>query len=174
MKKILFVFILVLFLSFALTAGEQEVVIDDMEPFTYAAMGFTGSFEKMEQSIGTFMQEFFKQGLTPGGPLLGIYYNDPMKTKVEDLKWAVGFPVPKDAAVKEPLKKIDTTFKKAAVYLYTGPYEKMDKAYEKIFQYIEKSGYKMIWPCYDKYLNNPQEVKPEDLKTEMIVPVEKK
>jgi len=174
MKKILFVLLLVIFGCFVLSASEEGVVIKDMDPFSYAAMEFSGSFEKMEQSIGQFMQEFFKQGLQPGGPLLGIYYNDPTTVKAEELKWAVGFPVPEDAGVEAPLKKIDTTFKKAAVYLYTGPYEKMDKAYQMIFKHIEDKGCKMVWPCYDKYLNNPQEVKPEDLKTEIIVPVEKK
>ncbi|MFC2156064.1 GyrI-like domain-containing protein [Acidobacteriota bacterium] len=174
MKKTFFVLLLIVFLSFALSAGEEGVVIKDMEPFSYAVMEFTGSFEKMEQNIGLFMQEFFKQGLQPGGPLLGIYYNNPTQVKEEELKWAVGFSVPKDAKVEAPLKKVETTFKKAAVYLYTGPYEKMDKAYETVFKHIEEKGCKIAWPCYDKYLNNPQTVKPEELKTEIIVPVEKK
>ncbi|MCK5056234.1 MAG: GyrI-like domain-containing protein [Candidatus Aminicenantes bacterium] len=174
MKKTFLLFLLIVFVSFVLSAGEEEVVIKDMEPFSYAAMDFTGSFEKMEQSIGLFMKEFFKQGLQPAGPVLGVYYNDPSQVKEEDLKWAVGFSVAKDTKVQAPLKKVETTFKKAAVYLYTGPYEKMDKAYEKIFKYIEDKGCKMVWPCYDKYLNNPQTVKPEELKTEIIVPVEKK
>jgi AraC family transcriptional regulator len=174
MKKTFFAFLLIVFLSFALFAGEEEVVIKDMESFSYAAMEFTGSFEKMEQSIGLFMQEFFKQGLQPAGTLLGVYYNDPAQVKEEELKWAVGFPVAKESNVLAPLKKVETTFKKAAVYLYTGPYEKMDKAYEKIFKHIEDKGCKVAWPCYDKYLNDPRTVKPEELKTEIIVPVEKK
>jgi AraC family transcriptional regulator len=176
MKKTLFVsvVVLILFTCFVSAAGEQEAVIKDMESFTYAAMGFSGSFDKMEQNIGAFMQEFFKQGLKPAGTLLGIYYNDPEQVKAEDLKWAIGFPVAKEAKVLAPLKKIDTTFKKAAVYLYTGPYEKMNIAYEKVFKFISDSGCKALWPCYDKYLNNPQTVKPEELQTEIIVPVEKK
>lgn len=174
MKRIIFVFILVFFMSFVLPAGEQKVVIKDMEPFWYAAMEFEGSFTQMEKNVGIFMQEFFKQGLTPGGPVLGIYYNDPMQVKEEDLKWAIGFPIAADAAVQEPLKKVQTKFKKAAVYLHIGPYEQLDKAYAKVMKYIDDNGYKMIMPTYDRYLNNPNEVKPEELKTETIVPVEKK
>lgn len=174
MKKTFLVLMLVFFLISVMAAGEQEVVIKDMEPFCYAAMDFKGSFTQMEKNIGIFMQEFFKQGLTPAGPVLGIYYNDPMQVKEEDLQWAVGFPVAKDAEVAKPLKKVTTKFKKAAVYLHIGPYEQLDKAYMKIMKYINDKGYKMVMPTYDRYLNDPKTVKPEELKTETIVPVEKK
>ena len=174
MKKTFLVFTLVLIMGSGLLAGEQKVVIKDVEPLWYAAMGFKGSFNRMEKNIGVFMQEFFKQGLTSGGPVLGIYYNDPAKDKEEDLKWAVGFPVAGDAKVQAPLKKVQTKFKKAAVYLHIGPYEEFEQVYAKIFKYISDNGYKVVWPVYDKYFNNPKEVKPEELKTEIIIPVEKK
>ena len=50
MKKSFLLFLLIVFFSFALPAGEEAVTIKDMKPFSYAAMAFTGSFEKMEQN----------------------------------------------------------------------------------------------------------------------------
>jgi effector-binding domain-containing protein len=82
--------------------------------------------------------------------------------------------VGKDASLKPPLKKAEFKHKTVAVYLHIGPYENMDKAYDKIFKYAEDNDYKILWPTYDKYLNNPMQVKPEELKTEMMVPLEKK
>jgi effector-binding domain-containing protein len=62
-----------------------------------------------------------------------------------------------------------------AVYLYVGPYEKSAGAYTKIMEFIEKSGFKAAGPIMEKYLDmNPQAVKPEELRTEINVPVEKK
>jgi AraC family transcriptional regulator len=152
----------------------QEVEIKEIESSWYACMVFGGPFDRMEKSVQTFIGEFFKQGLAPTGALLGIYFNDARLVKPEELKWDVGFPVNKDANVQPPLKKVEFKKTTAAVYLHIGPYENMDKAYEKIFKFVEDNGYKIVWPVFDKYLNNPMEVKPEELKTEMIIPVEKK
>lgn len=178
MKKIILTSVLIftvglLSLSTGAWAG-QEVVIKDMEPFSYAYMGFGGSFDQMGKNIGLFMQTFFKQGLTPVGPPLGIFYNDPTVVKEADLKWAIGFPVADGTKVAEPLIVKKTTFKKAAVYLHIGPYEESDKAYEIILKYIDEKGYKVIWPTFEKYLNDPQTVKPQELQSQIIVPVEKK
>jgi AraC family transcriptional regulator len=128
----------------------------------------------MEKEVNSFMGEFFKQGLTPNGPFLGIYYNNPREVKEEELRWEIGFPVANDADVKAPLNKKEFKSHKAVVYLHTGPYENLDKSYDKVLKYIEDNGYKVVWPVYDKYINNPQMVKPEELKTEITVPIEKK
>lgn len=172
MKRILI--LTVLMFGFLMFAGGQEVEIKNVESFTYAAMDFSGSFAQMEKNIGLFMAEFFKQNLMPAGPLLGIYYNDPTTAKEEEIKWAIGFPVVKEAVVNPPLKKVDTQFKQAAFYLYVGPYEETAKAYEKIMKFIDEKDYKMAWPTYERYLDNPDDVKPAELRTEIFIPVEKK
>jgi AraC family transcriptional regulator len=153
---------------------EQKVVIKEGESFWYAFMEFGGPYDKMEKSVQTFMAEFFKQGLAPAGPFIGVYFNDPRQVKPEELKWNIGFQVSKDANIQPPLKKAEFKHKTIAVYLHIGPYEKMNQAYEKVFKYAEDKGYKTLWPTYDKFLNNPMQVKPEELKTEVIVPLEKK
>jgi AraC family transcriptional regulator len=180
MKKTIFVWVCIILMGAAAAfAGQQEktgseVVIKEGEPFCYAEMEFGGSFDQMEKSIQTFMGEFFKQGLVPAGPFIGVYFNDPKTVRPEELKWNLGFQVSTDANVQPPLKKTEFKHKTVAVYLHIGPYGNMDKAYEKIFKYVEDNGYKTIWPVYDKYLNSPMEVSPEELKTEVMVPVEKK
>jgi len=155
-----------------LTMAEQKVVIKDGTPFWYAKMDFQGSFKNMGKNIGSFMTEFFKQGLQPGGVLMGVYFNNPGEVKEEELKWAIAFPVAKDANVKESLKKVEFNRKKVAVYLHIGPYDKLNQAYDKVFKYAKAKGYEIKWPTYDRYLNNPMQVKPEELKTELIVPLE--
>jgi AraC family transcriptional regulator len=180
MKKTIFVFVCIILLGVTVVfAGqeqktEQKVVIKEGESFWYAYMEFKGPFDQIEKSIQKFMGEFFKQGLAPAGPFLGVYFNDPRKVKPEELKWNLGFPVRNDVKVEAPLKKAEFKHKTIAVYLHIGPYENMEKSYDKIFKYAEDNGYKPLWPTYDKYLNNPMQVKPEELKTEVIVPVEKK
>jgi len=177
MKKTIFVWVCIILAGAAVVfAGQQEkagqeVVIKEGKSFWYAYMEFGGSFDRMEKSIQTFMGEFFKQGLAPAGPFIGVYFNDPSKVKPEELKWNLGFTVSNDAKVQSPLKKTEFKHKTVAVYLHIGPYENTGKAYDKIFKYVKDHGYKITRPTYEKYLNDPRQVRPEELKTEVIVPV---
>ncbi|NIM13737.1 MAG: hypothetical protein GTO45_16810 [Candidatus Aminicenantes bacterium] len=183
MKKTAFTFILVEVLVLTAFASgyvyaeeqtEQQVVIKEGKPFYLALMEFSGSYEKIPQAVNKVMTEFSKQGLTPVGTLHGIYYNRPQGLKPEELKWAVGFPVPKDANVLAPMKKLECNHKEIATYMHIGPYEKMEPSYNKILKFVESKGYKVVFPAYEKYLNNPYEVKPEELKTKIVIPIEKK
>ncbi|MGE5340085.1 MAG: GyrI-like domain-containing protein [Candidatus Omnitrophota bacterium] len=173
MKKQLFLIFLLMGMGIMMLAQEAPVTIKEGQSYTCAVQEFTGPYTDMEKNIGAFIGEFFRQGLTPAGPMVGIYYNSPMNTKPEDLKWAIGFIVPHDAAVKAPLKKIDWKYPTVVSMMYVGPYEKSSVAYAKMNDYINKNNYKMVGPIQEKYLDNPQQVKPENLRTEISIPVEK-
>jgi effector-binding domain-containing protein len=173
LKKIFpYVFIYVLLAGYA-TAG-QEVTVTDMEGFHCASLEFKGSYDQMAANIQKFMQEFFKQGLTPAGPLVGLYFNAADTVPESELRWAIAFPIDKAAEVKTPLRKREFPAGKVAKYLHVGPYSGLGGAYQKIFDFLKESRYQALWPTMDRYLNNPMQVKPEELKTEILVPVAEK
>jgi len=170
--------IVVLCLALSVCPGlsrAQEIQIKEIAPFSYAYLECIGSYQQIPGKIGTFMGEFFKQKLWPAGQFFGLYLNSPQQVKEEELKWQVGFPVAKDATVAAPLKKGEFPHTRIAVYLYVGPYENVGSAYGRIVQYIDTSGYKVSGPIMEKYLDqNPQAVKPADLRTEINIPIDKK
>lgn len=173
MKKAMFVFVLIALWAAVLSG--QAVVIQDTTPFTYAYLECLGSYAQIPAKIGVFMPEFFKQNLMPVGNFFGMYLNAPGQVKEEELQWRLGFPVAPESAVAAPLLKGECKATKIAVYLYVGPYEKVGDAYAKVFEFAEKNGYKVAGPPMEKYLDmDPAAVKPEDLKTEINIPVEKK
>ena len=173
MKKALFAFIFLALGIFALSA--QEVVIQDATPFTYAYMECSGPYSQIPAKIGLFMPEFFKQNLMPAGNFFAMYLNAPGQVKEEELQWRLAFPVAAESAMAAPLLKGECKATQMAVYLHVGPYDKVGDAYVKIFAFIEKSGYKMAGPTIEKYLDmDPMAVKPEELRTEIHVPVVKK
>lgn len=180
MKRILVVSVLLTAVLFAVqlldagTEDKNEPAIKEVNGFVYCCMEFTGPYSKMEKEIQTFMGEFFKQGQMPMGPPLSAYFNSPEEVKEEELKWAFGFEVPKGTKIKEPLKLIEVKKQTAAVYVHHGPYENLHKSHVMLSEFVKKQGYKEVYPVFDKYLNNPMQVKPEELKTELIVPVVKK
>jgi AraC family transcriptional regulator len=170
MKKTIFAFALITFMA-AFVCG-QEVVIQDTTPFTYAYLECSGSYNQIPAKIGVFMPEFFKQNLMPAGNFFGMYLNAPGQVKEEELQWRLAFPVAGESVVAAPLQKGECQATKIAVYLYVGPYEKVGDAYAKMFEFIAKNGYKAAGPTIEKYLDmNPEAVKPEELRTEINLPV---
>ncbi len=56
---------------------------------------------------------------------------------------------------------------------HKGPYEQCKTTYNEIFNWIYENRYRITGPTREYYLNNPKEVKPEEIKTEIYAPIQK-
>ncbi|MBY8983007.1 MAG: GyrI-like domain-containing protein [Candidatus Lokiarchaeota archaeon] len=124
--------------------------------------------EELSEKIGKNMQEIFqyifKNGATPRGPPVAIFY------KVDKKEIDVELGVPIVAPIKEKGKfKLSTTpGGKSAFTLYIGPYEKIDPAYNAIKNWVKDNGYEGTDIWWEVYCTNPQEnPNPNDWKTEV-------
>ena len=61
---------------------------------------------------------------------------------------------------------------KMAKTSHKGPYEECGPTYEKLFAWLAMNGKKLIGPTRELYLNDPHEVPPEEILTEIFAPVE--
>ena len=55
--------------------------------------------------------------------------------------------------------------------IHRGPYESCEPTYLQLFAWIEKKGFQTAGPIREIYPNDPREVKPEDIITEILVPI---
>lgn len=152
-------------------AKQEDVAIAEVPAFSYVCLPYTGSFEHHETVIGAFMEAAGIQGVQLSGPMLGIYYNSPMDTPAENLIWEIGFEVPEGTIVAEPLVVKQWQFTKIAKAMHTGAYETVDQTYPKVFEFIGKQNMMPAGPTMERFLSDPQQVAPEELKTEIWVPV---
>ena len=62
-----------------------------------------------------------------------------------------------------------------AVLTHFGPYEKLNASYEKLLgQWLPRSGRRLrSAPCFEIYLNSPENTAPEDLVTDIHAPLER-
>ncbi len=149
--------------------------IQSITPFAYAYMEYRGSYAQIPAKIQEFMAEFFRQKLTPGGLFFSMHLNAPSQVKEEELIWRLAFPVAADAAVTAPLQKGEFNCTQVAYYLHVGPYDQVDYAYGKIAGFMAFHGFKAAGPSIERYLDaDPMAVKPEELRTEILIPAEKK
>lgn len=154
------------------TAEKQEIVsITDVSPFSYICFPYIGSYENHELVIGEFMQAAKAQGFELSGPMLGVYYNNPTDTPKDSLVWEIGFEVPESLVVSKPLVVKKWVLTKVAKAIHTGSYETVIQTYPQIFEFIDKQNMTPAGPIMERFLSNPQQVEPEELKTEIWVPV---
>lgn len=153
---------------------KPEITATDADAMTVVYLEKKGPYGE----TGTAMKELFtimgEKELKQRNYAMACYYDDPntvdpKETRYEVMSEFVGeFKGDKDLKVKEiPAQKM-------AKMLYVGPYEKCEPAYKEMYGWIAKNNYEACGPSYERYLNDPSKVAPEELKTEIMVPVKAK
>ncbi len=59
-----------------------------------------------------------------------------------------------------------------AKIIHKGPYEQCEPAYQELFKWISEKGYRITGSVREYYLNDPKEVKPEEIETEICAPIQ--
>ncbi len=58
-----------------------------------------------------------------------------------------------------------------AKIIHKGPYEKCGPTYDKLFACLQQNGKTINGPIREVYLNDPHEVPPEEILTEIYAPI---
>ena len=105
--------------------------------------------------------------------MLGIYYDDPDAVAAEDLRSAAAVIVQPDTPVEDPLTESAVQGGRSAVLTFKGPYAGLREAYLYLYgDWLAQSGAEpRDEPPYEVYLNDPSDTAPEDLLTEICVPL---
>jgi AraC family transcriptional regulator len=101
-------------------------------------------------------------------PFIPIEFNDP------DAVAYCGFSLREEAPVPEGAEVISITGGKYAVFRYQGPYEFLAYAWNSAYFTCAFSGRQQIRniPPFEIYLNSPRTTSPQELRTEIHIPVE--
>ncbi|MEM9082311.1 MAG: AraC family transcriptional regulator [Planctomycetota bacterium] len=154
----------------------MEVEIKQVPGVKYAYLEHKGPYE----GIGTCFEQLFgiagKAGmLGPGMESFGLYYDDPDSTPAEKLRSRACLKVGENPQFDPSigLKVDQRAGGQYAVVMYRGPYENLKQPYDFLYrEWLPESGHEPAdAPCFEIYINNPQEVKPEDLLTQICVPL---
>ena len=99
---------------------------------------------------------------------------------VEDVKKAdeegtadiqIAIPIVKEIEVKEDFNCYILKGGTMAKITHKGPYDQCGSIYEKLFDWIEKNNKALTGPTREVYLNDPREVKPEEILTDIYAPI---
>jgi AraC family transcriptional regulator len=159
-------------------AVKTEIEVVDIEPFAYAAVEMTGSYEQHAQAFMTLYSAAGQQGLAMTEAPFGIYHNSPEDTPEEELKWEIGMPVPADTKLAEPIVLKKWEFTKVAQLDFEGAIDsdEMKAVYYGMYEWIETSGYELAGPMMERFLSMPAENDKGEMvgKVQIVFPVKKK
>lgn len=113
--------------------------------------------------------------ITPESKFIGIGYDDPKTTPEEKLRYGACITIDKHVENQGEVVVSLISGGKYAVFLHKGSYDYLKDTYNKIFQeWLPNSGHKLRnIPTFEQYLNrDPRRTKPENLKTEIYIPIE--
>lgn len=117
-------------------------------------------------AIGQYMAQLGEQ---PTGAPYAAYFTFEM----ENMDLEIGFPVGSSLPGKGEIQSGEIPAGKIAQCLYTGPYNKIEPAYNALTAYVEEQGYEATGVAYEFYLNDPGEVAPEELLTQIVFRLKK-
>lgn len=136
--------------------------------FRCAAQDLPEYFGRVYGAISRYLGEL---GEDHAGPAFAAYYNLDM----QNLDVEGGFPVSRPLPGKGDIIASEIPGGLYAVCHYTGPYDQVGPAWEHMMQVASEKGYRPHHVSYEWYLNSPEEVPAEELRTDLafaVTPVE--
>lgn len=125
------------------------------------------------EKLSHFMKE--KRLFSFGTDFIGVCYDDPSVTETEKLRYDACASVKKEVKPEGEVgyKLIDGGI--YAIFRHNGPYKDFSQTYDEIYlNWLPDSGYELRdLPPLEFYLNDPNKTKPQNLKTDIYVPVKK-
>jgi AraC family transcriptional regulator len=153
---------------------KMDVEFKIIEPMRVAFVRHVGPYDEVGQAWDTLCTLLGKDGyLGPGSKFLGISYDDPAVTPPEKLRYDACVTVDENFVPAEGIMVQTIGGGEYAVTTHFGPYDKLGETYSKLFgQWLVQSGreYRSD-PCMEFYLNHPEGTDPEDLLTDICLPL---
>lgn len=81
-------------------------------------------------------------------------------------------PVSKRIEDTDTVKCYELAGGKMVKTIHKGPYAECGPTYQELFSWMAENGYVVVGPMREVYLNDPFEVAPEDILTEIYAPIE--
>ena len=150
--------------------------IKEVLPFAYCCIVHKGPISDMSNVIGQLIQAMQEQNIFSAirGPMVAVYHNAQTPVDSPDLSFEVGFIVTEQTVPQAPLLKKVWSHNTVAAATHVGPYQKIGETMEKLMTWVVTQGYTAEVPLLERYLNSPMQVKPQELLTEIWIPVVKK
>jgi AraC family transcriptional regulator len=152
-----------------------KVQIENQLHKRVAVVHHRGSYATLSQAFGRLGTLAGKAGLfeSPVAAMVGIYYDHPATTPAAELRSDAGLVVPSGVVLPAGLSEVHLAAGKYARTTHLGPYAQLSDVWERLLnEWLPQSSSRLgSGPRYERYWNTPMNAKPEQLRTDLYVPL---
>lgn len=152
----------------------REIEIRTAPTLTVAGVAHRGPYMDIGEAYERMHALFEARGLyRPGQSNVAVYFDNARVTAPENCRSLAARSVADDAKIEPPLEKYEIASGECAVLRHRGPYAELGAAYDWLFGvWLPGSGREAAdRPCYEIYFNTPMDAAPEDLITDIHLPL---
>lgn len=131
--------------------ADAQVEIAERGPYRYAYRVYTGDYSKIPRWKSEVTQAFKAQSISPGTPVTALL-DDPRKTAVRDRRVEIGYLIPENARVGEPLRVAQVPRRRVVlVRVKASPLMAPGKAYAALIEYTQAHNMTFRLPTFELY-----------------------
>ncbi len=154
----------------------HEVTIVEVPAQLVIGLQTRGHYAEIGSAIGAVVQYGMSHGAEfTGGPIALMHeIGKDAAVKADQEGNAVidvAFPIARPVESSETVKCYHLPGGQMAKVVHKGPYEACEAAYDALYAWVVAHGYMISGPTREVYLNDPREVPPEELLTEIYAPI---
>lgn len=154
-----------------------DVRIEEFPRRRIAFVRHDGPYEGVGEAWGALMKWGWLKMLFGKAATFGLCYDDPDVTPAERLRYEACMVVSEKTRVKHPVELREMPAMTCAVTLHAGPLNEIGTAYARLFAHVASEpigGRRWLLgdpPSLERYLCDPRKVRPQDMRTEICMPV---
>jgi AraC family transcriptional regulator len=152
-----------------------DVRIEDLLPQRVAFLRHVGPYDQVGPTFARLLAWAGPRGVFgPQTRILGVCHDDPKVTPPDKLRCDCCITAPEHVQAEGDLGIQTLEGGPYAVLTHKGPYSRLAQAYDWLYgTWLSTSGREPRHaPSFEVYLNNPQEVAPDDVLSEIYMPLE--
>lgn len=156
-------------------ANSMDVTIESLPARRVATVRHTGPYTRISEAFARLGAAAGPAGLIgrPGSAMIALYHDDPETTPADQLRSDAGLIVDETVALPSGLVEVRLPAGRYARTTHRGPYPLLGDAWARFMgQWLPGSGHRIgDGVPFERYHNTQADVAPEDLVTDLYVPI---
>ena len=155
----------------------EEITIVEQSPQTVLGMRKRGVYKEIAVMLPKLFECIMSRNIPIAGPPVFVCHE---KSKEEVMKAMeegnadieVVVPIAGSALGAGDIERYELPGGTMAKIVHKGPYEECEAAYERLFSWLRENDKCVTGPLREVYLNDPREISPGEILTEIYAPID--
>jgi len=129
-------------------------------------------FTHIPEGFGRVMTFLTEENVTPAGVPLTLFHQAPDGDSEGDIAMCIPIATAFDSTAETDIEIVELPAGSTASVIHHGSYDNMGESYAAIAAWVVEHGHSIVGPTREVYLNSPAEVAEDELRTQILFPID--